>query len=192
MYRTDKVLLMNTYLSNFSAVRRYEKVQFGEPITFVGFPSSNEKGSVFNPGLKFAVTSKSKNIEGAWEFVRYFMSDEYQSEVYMFPARLDMLNKKAENDMKPQTYEDENGNMVEIENIYYLSSGEINVGYPDEDDIAQTMELINSITAFASFDEKLNSIVQEEAAAFFSGQKTAAAVADLIQNKASIYIAESR
>lgn len=192
MYRNDNVILMDMYLSDFITARRVEKVQFGEPITFVGFPSSNEKGSVFNPGQKFAITSKSKNQDGAWEFIRYFMSDEYQSEVYMFPAKLDALNKKAEEDMKPQTYEDENGNLVEMDNIYYLSSGEINVGYPDQADIDKTMELINSITSFASYDEKLNSIVQEEAGAFFSGQKTAAQVADLIQNKVSIYIAESR
>lgn len=193
MYIKDNVLLMNTYLSDFRALRRIEKVQFGEPITFIGFPSSNEQGSVFNPTQIFTITSKSKNVEGAWEFLKHFMSYEYQSEQYLFPTRMDALKEKAANEMKPNTYEDENGNLVEMENTYYLSTGdEINVGYPDQADIDKTMALIDSITSFYTIDEKLNAIVEEESAAFFAGQKTASAVADLIQNKVSIYIAESR
>ncbi len=192
MYRDDKVLLMNTYVSDFDLIRNIEKAQFGEPVTFVGFPASNEKGSVFSPSQKFAITAKSKNIEGAWEFIKYFMTDEYQYNEYLFPARIDILNKKAEEAMIPDTYENDEGEIVEMENIYYLSTGEINVGYPDQADIDKTMELINSVTSFINLDEKLISIIQEEAGAYFSGQKTASAVADLIQNKASIYIAESR
>jgi hypothetical protein len=35
-------------------------------------------------------------------------------------------------------------------------------------------------------------IVQEEAGAFFAGQKSAQAVADVIQSRVSLYVAESR
>ena len=42
------------------------------------------------------------------------------------------------------------------------------------------------------YDESIISIVTEQAAAYFSGQKSAQEVAKLIQSKASIYINEQK
>ena len=52
--------------------------------------------------------------------------------------------------------------------------------------------MVEGATQVLRYDEKLNAIISEEAESFFSGQKTLDVVADIIQNRASTYISESR
>ena len=42
----------------------------------------------------------------------------------------------------------------------------------------------------ASYHEEINEIISTETEAFFAGQKTAQETADLIQNRASLYVFE--
>lgn len=192
MYRKNKVLLMNAYINDFLAIRRIERGNFGEPITFIGFPTTNGIGSTFNCGVKLSIAAKSKNVEGAWEFIKMLMSDEFLRGRYDFPVRIEMLNEKIEANKKPYTYEDEKGNIIEQDNTYWISTGEINIGYPDDADVQKVMDLINATSSIFFYDQALMEIIQEEASYYFAGQKTASNVADIIQSRASIYIAESR
>ncbi len=61
-----------------------------------------------------------------------------------------------------------------------------------QDEVDQIMALIEGTTQVMRNDTKLNSIITEEAAAYFEGQKTLEQTVDIIQNRASIYINESR
>ena len=53
-------------------------------------------------------------------------------------------------------------------------------------------ELIETTTKAADYNDSIFNIVNEQAAAFFEGQKTAEDVARLIQSKANIYVNEQR
>ncbi len=54
------------------------------------------------------------------------------------------------------------------------------------------MDLINSTENISRYDEQINKIINEEASAFFEGQKSSKEVAEIIQNRVSNYLAENR
>jgi len=145
-------------------------------------------------GSRYAISSKSANGEGAWQFLRYFISDEYYGDdnIYGFPLRRDYLEKAAEQAMIPDTYEDENGNPVEIPNTYYFQDHEIDLGYPDQAEIDFLTDFVLSVDTLYRTDEKLMNIILEDAGSYYAGTKTAQDVAGLIQSRAQIYISESR
>ena len=61
-----------------------------------------------------------------------------------------------------------------------------------QEQVDQIRELIETTTKVANYDQSMINIVNEEAEAFFQGQKSAQDVAKLIQSKANIYVNEQR
>ncbi len=53
-------------------------------------------------------------------------------------------------------------------------------------------DLINQTKSVFTFDENLMNILTEEAAAYFAGAKTLDETTAMIQNRASLYIAEQK
>ncbi len=193
-YRNDKTLLSMLYLYGFSTVHEQEKAEFGDSVSLVGFPSDDGNGSAIMLTAQFAIYSKSKNTEGAWEFLKYFIQDEYQeSDSYSgFPVKLSALTKKMASDIEPDTYEDEDGNIVEIENTWWIGDEEIVIGYATEEEAQRVYDFLGTLHTIYRTDSSLMDIVYEEAGAYFAGQKSAEDVAAVIQNRATIYMAENR
>ena len=54
------------------------------------------------------------------------------------------------------------------------------------------LELVEATEGTHVFDYTIESIIKEEAAAFFAGDKTAQETADLIQSRVSLYLGEQR
>ncbi|MGI6335570.1 MAG: extracellular solute-binding protein [Eubacteriales bacterium] len=195
-YRDNKTLLMVSYLYDFSYLHTIEAAQFGEPVTLIGFPCDNGSGSAFILSQQYAISAKSANSAGAWQFLRSFLTDEYQNKLSEnsgeFPIKLSALSAYAQKAMTPHTYVDENGNTVEQPNTYWMVDQEIDIGYPTQADIDRMMDFIRSIKTVFRTDSSLMDIINEETGAFFAGQKTAQEVSDIIQNRIQIYISESR
>lgn len=198
-WRTGKTILSSEYIARFKSIRELEQGKFGEPITFKGMPGSNGNGSTFNSsGTLLAITAKSANKDGAWKFVRYFLTDEYQDmyangNSYSFPAKLSSLEKKAEAAKeRPYWENEETGEKEYYDNTYWTGSESINIGVNTDEDNARMMEFIKSVTATNNYDTKIQDIISEESAPYFSGQKTAAQAAEIIQNRVANYIAENR
>jgi ABC-type glycerol-3-phosphate transport system substrate-binding protein len=186
-------LLSSEYINRFISVREFEQAVFAEPVTFIGFPGANGNGSSISADLELAITAKAKNPGGAWEFCKYFLSDEYQDSVeYSFPIKLTALNALKEAAMEKPYYM-EGGEKIEYENTYRVDmQTEIEIGENGEADSAKMMELIESVSEPQRYDATLSEIILEEAGAFFAGQKTAEEAAGIIQNRASTYISENR
>ncbi|MDE6202753.1 MAG: extracellular solute-binding protein, partial [Lachnospiraceae bacterium] len=110
MWRDGRAVASMMNLGGFRDYNRMEKGTFGEKIALVGFPSANGEGSVIRPNIQLAMSAKSKNKEGAWEFLRTFLTDEYQeNEVnYCFPMSIRRLDELAAEAMKKPYYMDEN------------------------------------------------------------------------------------
>ena len=84
-----------------------EKGSFGEPITLIGFPSADQDGSVIMPTMQFAISAKSKNQEAAWQFLRYYLTEEYQEEAPGFPLSMKVLEMRAKEAMDRPYYLDD-------------------------------------------------------------------------------------
>ncbi len=189
-YRNNKAALLMTYVNNFTDQKYMSQGQFGEPITFIGFPEESGNGSAISPSLSLAISSKSANQDASWNFIKRFLEDDYQDSVYNFPVSLNALEKKAAEAMQPPYYYDVDGNKVEYNDTYYVGNVEIPIQPMTQADVDQVMELLTSLSQTLKNDSSLINIVTEEAAAYFAGQKTADETAQIIQSRAKIYVEE--
>ena len=76
--------------------------------------------------------------------------------------------------------------------VWSFDGLDIYVPVPTDEDIAKVKEIINAADTSCNYEEEIYSMVLEEAEAFFSGQKSAKEVADIIQSRVSIYVKENR
>ena len=195
--KANKILLMD---SGISSVQQYQMFQgmFGEEIAFVGYPNHERQGNLIMPsGGCIGISSKSKHKEGAWEFIQNMISKEYQenrTNDWGFPIMKSALEKKFEEDMTPEYYEDENGEQVEnTKTSWGYDDFNIDIYAAKQEDIDTVRNLLESADKIVgSVDEQLTSIITEEADPFFKGQKSAADVANIIQNRIQIYVNENR
>ncbi len=195
MWREGKIIAQPMSVYDFRNYNYTEKGTFGEKITLIGYPSGEgSSGSAIVPTMQFAMSAKSKCKEGAWEFLRYFLTDEYQESenVFGLPLSIKKLDEMAEEATKVPTYTDENGNIVESPETYYVSGIEVPITPMTQEEADALKEQIYSITDVSNYDENLIQIIQEESAAYFGGQKSAEEVSKIIQSRAQIYINENR
>lgn len=68
----------------------YERA-LGEALTFIGYPTSDGRPCIpVEVQNALCITSRSRNKEGAWQFLEYFLSQEEDS-VYCFSSRKDIF-----------------------------------------------------------------------------------------------------
>ena len=247
-YREGRTLLMSTYLSSYASIRDLY-YQFDSDCTFIGFPGAKGSGAVIAPRMEIAISGRTKLDDQCWDFLRYLLSEEYQSDLgdWCFPVRLDALQAMEEKAMTEEgggniLYDGPRGGGM----VYYETAAEGDVmepaegaeentegtedgeasagvlipeestspgdlepeepvmpdpepGYEDWWSRPLTQEMADKITDVVKgavqvyrAQTEVMAIIQEEAGAFFSGQKTAQAVADTIQSRAYLYVMESR
>lgn len=200
----DRCLIESAYIGNYKSVSELEAMAGGE-ITYIGFPNSNgTNGACIMGNSELAISSKSKNKDAAWEVIKYLLpkvepegtdSDKNpfsESDYYGFPIIKACLEQKAKKAMEPQYYTDENGKQQIVENSYSVNGIEIKQKPCTQADIDKINSLIDNAAIVVRYDQSIDKIIEEESAAFFSGQKTAKEAADMIQNRVNIYINESK
>ena len=188
-----RVLLCEANLCNARSYQMYHNM-YGEDISLIGYPTKYECGSAVSCGdMGLAMSAKSENKEGAWEFIRFLMSEEYQkNNTTWFPMMKSAFEKKMEAEMEKQYGTDENGEKVEV-STYMVGwqDYEMELYAATEEEVSAIRELIGKIDHTVQKDEQIYNIVTEEAAAYFGGQKRVDEVVNVIQNRANIYMNES-
>ncbi|NLL38214.1 MAG: extracellular solute-binding protein [Clostridiales bacterium] len=158
--------------------------------TFKSFPSDTTVGLDLINGLSLGIASSSKNKEGAWEFLRTTLQGKESPiiEPFGFPTNKESLNAIISRVTRPFPLKDENGNP------YPRSANVYNTHYEFEfvtqDQVNKFLELIDASVRVLYKDYFLTSIIMEECAAFFAGDKSAEETAKLIQHRANIYVNE--
>lgn len=192
-YRENRTILMNRYLSTYADFNRVEKGEFGEDVTIIGFPTEGKNGNAILPSLSFAVFGKSKHIDGAWEFIRQYLMDDYQENLsYEFPVKKSALAIQEQEAMERPYWEDAEGNREYYDDSYYLNGVEVIIDPMTAQEAKEFTEFLSGLTLVGEYDQKLVDIINEEAAPFFEGQKTAEEAAKIIQSRVQLYISESR
>ncbi len=170
-----------------------------------GYPSINQSKvgvSVTSPLLGIVSTSKYK--DKSWEFVktvftRYLNTDEYDQ----MSVDNDILNEMITKAATPQYQMDEDGNYVLDENGNKIEEPYSNYSWSDVDieiyafsdkQVEELKDLVNRADVIADntyySGNELYDIINEEAGAFFSGDKSAEEVCKLIQSRVQIYVNE--
>lgn len=193
VFRDGKALLMPYSLANFQDFLYCEKGSFGEEITAIGFPVEEGVGSVIMSNGNYAISAKSPYQQEAWEFLRYYLTDEYQSTIrYGWPILNSAMDKMVEEAQQAPYYTDEFGNKVEYQESYYLNGMEILLDPLTQQDCERVLSFIESAEHIYSYDDAIMNIMAEETAPYFDGEKTAAEAADIIQSRIFIYVNENK
>lgn len=148
----------------------YEKM-FGEDTACVGFPTTDGRGGhLLISSDAYAIASISEHKESAWAFIEDCLTQE-KSELYAelwltYPALKKTLDERA-------------GAAIAKDRFTW-------------DDVNVALKLVPDATPFFSVEnDEVIKIINEEAGAYYSGQKGIDDVASIIQNRIQLYVNEN-
>lgn len=201
MVQSGKLLLERANMYYLGSLQVYPEL-FGEDVTFIGYPTADgSTGHLLTPnGLNLAICSKSSEQDGAWAFIEYYLNSKSDFDSESFSSKKADLEKQVQEKMKPQYLEDEHGQPYKDENGQPILNTP-SVWYGDwqyeyhvstQEEMDQEMAIINQARASHGVDEQILTIIKEEAAAYFAGQKDVNSVASVIQSRVQLYINENR
>ena len=183
--------MMTVNLYNWSDVAMTINGYFGDDVKFVGFPTESGNGAYLQASTTYALSSKSANLDGAWQFVRYYLTDEYQNEVPYFPVNKALFLEKSKAAMERPYWEDENGEKQYYDNTMNINGEEIVISPLSQEQLDKVIEYSEAGNNRYYYNESVANIVNEEMGAFYSGQKSAQDVANIIQSRVQIYVDEN-
>ena len=173
-YIDDEALLCAVWVSGFGNYDMMCNMSFEEAGTYIGFPGEGYLVTRYPlDGYEFAILSSSKHKDGAWEFVRSYISAEVYTPVM--------------NDYGIWT----NTNGIPIllsaqEKIYEVS---LENGATEASRDA-VMALLRSPLKVKRSDDAVYNIVWEEATAYIAGAQSLDSTVDYIENRLSTLLSE--
>lgn len=195
MIKEGKVLLMQAYLSDFSSLDYYKNT-FGGEITFKGYPTESGNGNILSIDSGLAISSSCKHKDVAWDFIRYMLTEDYQSENYWwgFPTCQKVFDERLDKALHPENADTSGGGVVVYEKAMRASGSDIyyNEYQFTQEDADKVLAVINAADKTINFDQSIMNIINEDVAAFLAGSKSAADTAAVIQSRVSTYVSEQR
>jgi len=199
-----ELLLDGAYISDFNDVQIYPDM-FGGDVTFIGYPTMDGSiGCAMSAYQSYAIASKSKMKEAAWEFIEScLLQEQGEFSSYGFPAVKSRLDAMAEEAVKVEYLTDENGEQVLDENgvaikmggsssIHYEDGWSYTYREPTQEEVDLVYELMKVAKPVSyNYGDMVSNIITEEAEAFYKGQKSADEVAGIIQSRVKIYVEEN-
>ena len=175
-------------LQNYAYIGREKG---GRKVVFTGVPSLSGMSMTAKGDLSMGISSSCADPELAWSFISYFLNEDAQ-QALSFNTDTLPINKNAfhtncqiEIDINKEEGED-------IKNSSGMISPEV-----IEDFVELTKELedamdalISGVSSAQAWDNDIMSIIQEESAGFFAGQRTVDDVCKNIQKRATLVVQE--
>ncbi len=171
----------------------YQQSYWGKDIVYVGFPADDRQGSAFTVDNGLAMSSKCQYKEAAWQFLRGQLTGE-NDYGWQFPIRQQAFDEFMADAMRPDTWTDENGNVIEYPKVEYIDeNGEtIQIMAMSQEDYDRFWTLLENTRKLSDYDEDIMSIVMDEAQPFLAGKCSAEKVARMVQSRVRLYVNEQR
>ena len=195
--RSGKVILADIYSLGMEKIELYNAM-FEDDISFIGYPSDKSAGASASMNMDLGIYAKSKNVDGAWAFLKTFLTKDYickgANNYYSgFPLRKDALEYQIKRYSATEKYTDEYGNEIEpYQSSWGYDDLDVEIGPLSEDQVNKLREVIASVDHLYVYNDDVMTIISDETGAYFSGQKSAKEVADIVQNRVSNYVNENR
>jgi len=157
---------------------------FGGELVFKGFPPQVRNGSAFVANGGLAVTTACTDKQGAWEFLKTFLTEDWQRMYWgssSFPVNSTIFEQHLTEALEVMGEQWSGGPTVD---------GTIYIPNLTEDEAEQIVALINSIDTIISQDVTLWNIVIESVSDYFHGKSSLQDTVRIIQNRASTYMSE--
>ena len=153
---------------------------FGEKLKVVGYPNNKGLLGYINPQIYvMGISHKTKYPEAAWKFVRSFLIEDYQKDLNTYiPASMKAYEYQSEKRLKKEKVQ--GWFMYDYVDLRPLT----------RDDIDRFKAVIMGSGGNSYYDEVITQIINEEAQAYYAGEKTAEEVAKIIQSRVSIHLKE--
>lgn len=163
-----------------------DKVNYGYLPSYVGYPSSYAGGPCAMALCSYGITSYTQHADLCWEFLMSTLSEETQLAVYNDNGFL--MNRHAQStQLKAATLSTANSASIlygqRDQNGDYFNP----LTKEEQDRIITMLNQIDNVR-FRYYD--VLQIIEDEAAAYFSDDKSVEETAALIQNRVSIYLSE--
>lgn len=181
---------------------------FGAPgdagyAAYIGYPTESGTGSAFAVFGRAAISASCRDPEGAWDFIRTLLLPTGEPDKAELGARFPINRADFERSLEPAyiaggegtDFLDGNGERVEA------SLGCFAVGNPvamlvhqlapGQEQIDRFWALYGVIDRVSRADWTLMNLITEQAEAYFAGDRSLEETAELIQNRAQLYVGEN-
>lgn len=173
-YIDDEALLCAVWVSGFNDYDRMCNMSFEEAGTYIGFPGEGYLVTRYPlDGYEFAILSSSKHKDGAWEFVRSYISSDA-----LMPVQDEYGNWKNTNGIPILLSAQEKIYEVSLDNGATEASRDA------------VMALLRSPLKVKRSDDAVYNIVWEEATAYIAGAQSLDSTVDYIENRLSTLLSE--
>lgn len=201
--RSGKQMLCDSYISSANDIMYLSECFSGIPYSFIGMPTETGSGNTFGKiSTCFGISTKCECPDAAWNFIRYFFSEEYLESSYCIPIDKTIFDKMLNQAMTVNYQKDANGEFVldeageKIPSVRYSFTNDlgelVNVYAISEEEAESLRRLVAATNKISSYDEEINNIVINQLESYYSGQKSLDDVIKLIQSEANIYVNEQR
>lgn len=162
----EESLCIPVYSMTMADTGLYEEM-FGEEAVFGGYASEEFPGGAMSPDRDLVVTEASSCKDGAWEFLKTFLTKDYFYETYgeertSVPVRRDAMEDMIKRCMAADSVTEEQAELFE--------------------------ETIAGIDHRFMYDSDINAMVLEEADPYFNGQISVEEAAFEIQTRVTEYM----
>lgn len=167
-YSKGRVLLENVTIGDpWDILSGKLQEKYGEAVGFPGLPTGSGCGSVIRTGTTYAIAEKSAHKDVAWEFLRFYLTEEYQQQVPLLPV----LKKEWENRLEDCRQSD---SLLEKETW--------------ETQKALLEKLVMAVDRRVLENMEMDAIFSRELEDFCSGKRRAADTAYIIQTRVNRHI----
>jgi len=177
---SGRYIMLAGSFGSLDSIRSFRTI-FGGEIVFKGYPTENRDGNSFSSFTNIAISAACQDKEAAWEFIRLFITEEYQRELFYgsLPINRIVFEERLLEAMEdPGSWmQNDDGTTTDVKGLSQI-------------EVDTFRDIVDNTTVMRSTDLTFWNIISETASDYFNGRITAQEAARVIQNRSSIYIAE--
>ena len=198
-YKNNSVLAYNALINSPNSFVGVLRDFFNEPVTYIGCPTIDGNGSSISAMTRFCISSKSQYKDVCWEFLRYFLTKDFQTNdtsmmEYNWPIRKDVFEERFQKMQEELFYEYSfQGQSFKEPMLTTDDFGEMVPTPPmTKEEADDFREFFLSVNTLNETDTKVMQILIEECKEYFDGKSTIDDCAKRIQSRVQIYLYESQ
>jgi len=198
-YRQNKTLLKESYFYDAHDIKYEMNGYFGETVSFVGFPSENGNGSFIYDTGTFAISAKSENIDGAWQFLRVYLGSDYQERkngIYGYRNGMSVVKSIVKQNVMDQKerpfWEYGDGEKEYYDDTFWINGQEITVNVLTDQEANDVFDMICSVNRTGFNNESIMEIISDASTGMLEGSKSVDDVTAEIQNRVGLFLKENK
>ena len=171
---------------------RIQKELYGGNLAFIGYPTVEGTGTAVDyRASAVAINAGKEDLSGAWAFVKFYLLEGYDGQG--FPMVKEEFEQAMKDAMEDDFTEMEGGGGTErVPKDYYNDgSREIAAYAATAEEVETVRELVERAENRFEYHPAIQSIINEEAQGYLSGQVDLDRTVEKIQNRVSLLLQES-